>query len=171
MAIASFPITGDGQGRFSLKVTSSDSIGAGSLANAVKLHDLIVLKLEGIDEKHHLGRIGIDQNNIWIKGIVDKRGKSDRLILTERKARDGIFIFPAILSGFCPDDGPKGSILINLWEVSQTQDGGTLREDKIVEICSNSPVIGSDNGDQLTQSHPMLHSSKKRNFRKHPLLF
>jgi hypothetical protein len=88
MSVTALSIAGNAQSGLPLEVALGDHVGTGRLSHAGKFHDLIILELKSIYEKNHLGRIGIDQNDIGIKGIVDERSKGHGLILTGREAGD-----------------------------------------------------------------------------------
>jgi hypothetical protein len=171
MSVAALSITGNAQRGLLLEVAPGDDIGTGRLSHTGEFHDLIILELESIDEKNHLGWIGIDQNDIGIKGIVDERSQGHGLILTDREAEDRTFILPAILLGFCPDDRSKGAILTDLRDFSQPDDGRTLRKKEVIEIGSNGPIEIPDKGDELAEGYLMGRSSEKGNCRKGFLLF
>jgi hypothetical protein len=171
MPITALSITGNAQRRFPFEVASGDDVGTGRFAHTVEFHDLIILKLEGINEKDHLGRIGVDQNDIGIKGIVDERSQGHGLILTDREAWDRTFILPAILPRPCPHHRSEGPIPTGLRNFSQSYNGGTLRKDEVIKIGSNGPIEIPDEGDELAEGDLMGHSSEKSNSGKGSLLF
>jgi hypothetical protein len=171
MSVTALSIAGNAQSGLPLEVALGDHIGTGRLSHAGKFHDLIILELKSINEKDHLGRIGIDQNNIGIKGIVDERSQCHGFILTGREAGDGAFILSAILLCLCPEYRPEGTILTNPGEFRQSDDGRALRKEEIIEIGSDGPIEIPDKGDELAEGYFMGRSSEKGNLRKGFLLF
>jgi len=149
-----------------MEVAPGDDIGTGRLPHAGEFHDLIFLELKGINKKDHLSRIGIDQNDIGIKGIVDERSQGDGLILADREAGDRTFILPAVLLRLCPNDRSEGAILADLRDFGQSYNGRALRKEEIIEIGSNGPIEIPDQGDELTEGDFVGRSSEKGDFRK-----
>src|SRR4030067_1166098 len=166
MSVTALPITGNAQGRFPMEVAPGDDIGTGRLPHAGEFHDLIFLELKGINKKDHLSRIGIDQNDIGIKGIVDERSQGDGLILADREAGDRTFILPAVLLCLCPNDRSEGAILADLRDFGQSYNGRALRKEEVIEIGSNGPIEIPDQGDELTEGDFVGRSSEKGDFRK-----
>jgi hypothetical protein len=84
VAVAAFAIAGNGQGGLSGEVAAGDGVGAGALPDAVELHHLVILELEGVDQQHHLRRVGVDQDDVGVEGIVDEGGHHHRLVIADR---------------------------------------------------------------------------------------
>ncbi len=123
--VAPFPVTGYPKGRFAGVETSSNGIRTGRLPHAGKLHDLVPAELEGIDEEHHLGRIGVDQDHVGLEGVVHLWGHGHRFIFSQGEPRDGRFDLSPVLLGRHPHDASKGAVPIVVRQVGQADDGGT----------------------------------------------
>ena len=151
VAVASLPVAGDGQGGLAGQVAPGDGVGAGGLPHAVELHHLVVFKLEGVDQEHHLGRIGVDQHDVGLKGFVDQGRHGHGLIFAQGNPGDGGLILFAVLLGLHPDDAAEGPVLEKVRGIGQADDGGAHGRQEIVHIGAHGPVEVPDEGDHLAE--------------------
>jgi hypothetical protein len=106
----------------------------------MKLHHFVVLKLKGIDQQDHLGRVAVDEHDVRLKGVVHQGRHGHRFILSRCDSRDGRFVPFAVLLGLNPHDGPKGAVRVTGGEFRQPQNGGTGGKAEIFNVRSNGPV-------------------------------
>ena len=111
VAVPPLSVTRDGQSRLARLIAADNCVGTGTFSHAKELHNFVILELQRIDHENDLGRIGIDEDKIRIKGIVYERRQGDGFIGAHGQAWDAVLELLAVNPVFGPDDAAEGPVL------------------------------------------------------------
>ncbi len=98
VAVASLPVAGDRQRGLAGEIALCDRIRTGGFSHAGEFHHLVVFELEGVDQEHHLGRVGVDEHDVRVKGVVDQGGHGHGFVLAQgNPGNRGLEFLPVLL--------------------------------------------------------------------------